>query len=127
MRLSDNIRMEEAAECRRHKSHIPKIMYFAAIVMPQLKMNLDGHVYFEPLIREVKAKRNPINRKSGTAFLRTTSTGRAKFNDVIIKVLKSAVQKLPNSKRIRIIADGARGHSAGKHGQKGLDKALSDA
>ena len=49
---------------------------------------------------------------------------RTKFNDVIVKVLKATVQKLPDARNIRIMADGAGGHSLRKHRQKGLDEAL---
>ena len=49
---------------------------------------------------------------------------RTKFNDFIIKMLEATVQKLPDARNIRIIADGAGGHSVGKYGQKGLDEAL---
>ena len=127
MWLPENIRIEQAAEFWRHKSHIPKIMYFAAISMPQKPLGFDGRLFFEPLVREAKAKRNSVNRKSGTTYLQPISMDRSKFNDVVIKVLKATVLKLPNLTRIRIIADGAGGHSVGKYGQKGLDNALRDA
>ena len=125
--LPDNIRIEQAAEFWRHKTHIPKIMYFAAISMPQKQISFDGRLYFEPLITEGKAKRNSVRRKAGSTILQPVSMDRVKFNAVIVKVLEATVQKLPHAKQIRIIADGAGGHSVGKHGQKGLDKALRDA
>ena len=51
---------------------------------------------------------------------------RAKINEVIIKVQEETIRKLSKTKRIRIIADCAGGHSAGNHGQKGLNSALRD-
>ena len=124
MWLPESISIEQAAEFWRHKSHIPKIMYFAAISLPNKHTSFDGRLFFEPLLREVKAKRNSVNRKSGTTYLQPATMYRTKFNEVIIKVLKATVQKLPDAINVRIIADGAGGHSVGKHGQKGLDEAL---
>ena len=90
-------------------------MYFTAISVPQKQENFGRRLYFEPLIREGKAKRTSVNRKSGTTILHPKSMDRAKFNDSIIKVLQATVHKQPHAKRIRIIADGAGGHGVGKH------------
>ena len=125
--LPNNVRIEQAAEFWRHKTHVPKIMYFAAIAMPLAKQKFDGRVYFEPLVQKVTAKRTTKNRKSGTESLRAAQMDRVKFNNVIIEVLNAIVRKLPNAKKIRIIADGAGGHGVGKHGQRGLENALKDA
>ena len=50
----------------------------------------------------------------------------SKVNELTILVLKAIVEKVPASKNIRIIADGAGSHSVGKHGQRGLENALKD-
>ena len=62
--LPENVRIEQAAEVWRHKNHIPKIMYFAAISIPKKEWNFDGRLYFEQLVQVVKAKRNSIKRKA---------------------------------------------------------------
>ena len=127
LRLPENTHTEEAVEYKRQKSHIPKIMCSTAISVPQKQENFDRRLYFEPLIREGKAKRTSVNRKSGTTVLLHVSMDRTKFNDSIIKVLQATVQKLPHAKRIRIIADGAGGHGVAKHGQRGLHNDLKDS
>lgn len=81
-----NVRIEEAAEFWRHKSLIPKIMYFAAIAVPKKNINLMDGVCFEPVLQEVEAKRNSVRRKSGNVPLQPISMDRAKFNYFIIKV-----------------------------------------
>ena len=124
--LPENVSMEDASEYWRHKSHIPKVMYFAAVSKPVPEFNFDGRIVFMPLVKEVKAKRNSSVRPAGTVMLQTTTMDRTKFNEAIIEVINSITNSLPTAKRIRIIADGAGGHSVGKTGQNGLERSLRD-
>ena len=75
--------------------------------MPQKETSINGRLHFEPLLQEVKAKRSSTIRKSRTVTLQPISMDRAKFSEVIIKVLEGTVRKLRKTKIIRIIVDRA--------------------
>ena len=124
--LLESATMEDASEYWRHESHIPKFTYFVAVSKPVPEFNFDGSILFMPLLKQVKAKRNSSVRPAGTAMLQTTTMGRTKFNEAIIEVINSIANSLPTAKRIRIIADGAGGHSVGKTGQNGQERSLRD-
>ena len=79
-----------------------------------------------PNSKRAKAKRNSSVRPAGTAMLQITTMDRTKFNEAIIEVINSITNSYPTAKQIRIIADGAGGHSFGKTGQNGLKRSLRD-
>ena len=87
-------------------SHIPKIIYFAAIAQPRPELNFEGRLFSKPLLQEVKAKRTSAIRSAGTIMLQTTQMDREKFYEIIKEVMKSPVNPFPTRKRISIIADG---------------------
>ena len=86
-----------------------------------------GGVYFELLAHKVIAKRTTNNRKRGAESSKATQMDRVKFNYAIIEVLHAIVRKPLNARRIWIIVDVAGGHGVEKHGQRGLEKSLTDA
>ena len=51
------VRMEKASEFWRHKSHIPKTIYFAAIAEPSVKHKFESRLLLKPLLRQCNAKR----------------------------------------------------------------------
>ena len=99
-------------------------MYFGAIANPNLEQSFNGKILFKPLIKESRAKRNSSKRPAGSLILESASMNRNLFDEVIIEVVKAALIKLPSAKRIRIIADGAGGHSVGKGSNNALNNLL---
>ena len=124
--LSKEVKMEEASEFWRDKSLISRIMYFSVIAEPSAKHKFDGRLLFKLLLRQYNAKRKSSLRPAGTPILETISMDRKKFNEVIIEVITSVVTKIPSFKPIRIIADGAGGHSVGKGTHDALNKSLTE-
>ena len=118
--------MENASESCRHESHIPKIIYFAAIAEPSAKQKFDGRLLFKPLLRQRNAKQKASLWPDGTPMLEPISMDRKKFNEVIIEMITSVVTKIPSFERIRIIDDDAGGHSVVKGIHDALNKSLTD-
>ena len=105
LRLPENICREKTAKFWLHKSQIPNIIYFADMSMPKTQCSLGRVLFFQPLLLEVKAKRNSESRMPGTTYLQPVTMDRTNFNDTIIKVLKATLEKLPDATSIRIIPD----------------------
>jgi hypothetical protein len=100
----------------RHKSHILKVMFLAAISRP--RYNADGDCTFDgklgiwPFVESVVAQRGSIHRPAGTIERKPVSVTMEKYKEFLIeKVVPAIKRKWPDRDRnIFIQQDGASSH-----------------
>lgn len=85
-------------------------MFFAEITALKPETEFYGLVCIKPTVKKVESNISFVHRRMGSLMLGKASKDRVKFNDVIINTVQNVVEKLPRTKRIRIISDGAGGH-----------------
>ena len=75
-------------ETTRHKSHIPKIMFLAAVGVPHRMPNgewFDGKVGMWPFAQELPAVRGSARRPAGTIELKPFNVGAEEYLDQVIR------------------------------------------
>lgn len=110
--------MEVNAESTRHKSHIMKVMFIAAVGMPQTLPNgtfFDGKIGIFPVIRMAVAKRNSKNRPAGADVVENVSMTAAQYLHMMTMeggILQTVREKMAWAKNDNIVIqhDGAPGH-----------------
>jgi hypothetical protein len=108
----------EATPKRRvkHKSHIIKVMFLAAIARPryneQGECTFDGKIGMWPIVERTQAQRTSNNRAAGTWETKPVNVDRDVYRQMMIeKVLPAIKTKWPDHGRCVIIQqDGAKSH-----------------
>ena len=90
----------------RHKSHILKVMFLAAVACPRFDANgnctFDGKIGVWPMVERVQAVRNSVNRPAGTWETKCMNVTKAVYTDYIVnKVLPAAIAKWPRDRGTR--------------------------
>jgi len=87
----------------RHKSHIVKVMFLAAVARP--RFNDDGECVFDgkigiwPFVHKVPAKRTSVNRPRGTIETKTLSVTKEVYEDFLVnKVIPAIHDKFLHSR-----------------------------
>ena len=57
-------------ETAQHKSHIPRVLFLAAIGKPHALCEFDGKVGIWPFVEDVESQRSSKNRAQGTVELK---------------------------------------------------------
>lgn len=73
-------------DATQHKSHIEKVMFLAAVGVPQYRPDgsfFDGKICMLPVVEEVVAQRNSVNRPAGTVELRPKSIDASTYFDLL--------------------------------------------
>ena len=110
--------LDEEAPLRmvKHKSHLQKIMFIAAVARPRFQ---DGHCTFDgkigiwPFLEEVPAKKASKNRPKGTLELKPVNISKSIYRDMMINNILPAIrERWPdgNTYAIEIQQDNARPH-----------------
>jgi hypothetical protein len=100
----------------RHKSHIIKVMFLAAVAQPRFnaagECTFDGKIGMWPFAELQPAKRNSVNRPHGTMEWKQLSVTKERHRDMLIyKVIPAIKQKWPGRNRsIKIQQDDASSH-----------------
>jgi len=86
----------------RHKSHIVKVMFLAAVARPQFNNQgdcvFDGKIGLWPFVEKVPAKRNSKRRPKGTMETKCLSVTASVYQEYLInKVLPAIYAKWPRS------------------------------
>lgn len=103
------------------KTHIRKLMFLAALGLPQYTPNgdyFDGLVFIEPFIVQQQAKRRSRNRPAGTLEIKPKNVDSDTFQLMVLKVngLLDAIKAKTTGMNVKIIVqqDNATPH-VGKH------------
>jgi hypothetical protein len=101
----------------KHKSHILKIMFLAAVARPRFnaagECTFDGKIGIWPFVKQVAAQRTSVNRPAGTLETKSVSvTGAVYLDYVINKVLPAIKQKWPDARerKLTLQHDNAKSH-----------------
>ena len=111
----------EPVQKMRHKNHITKVMFLAAVARPRFDPHpqvwFDGKIGIWPIVHLVAAQRNSRNRPAGTMELKCQSLTKDVNSDYICnEVIPSITDKWPASfrnKPIFIQQDNASPHTPG--------------
>ena len=87
----------------RHKSHIMKVMFLAAVARPQFNDNgecvFDGKIGMWPFVHKVPAKRTSVNQKKGTIETKCLSVTKEVYEDFLVnKVIPAICDKFPRTR-----------------------------
>jgi hypothetical protein len=81
--------------CCKHKSHIEKIMFAAAVARPRMNPETgewwDGKIHLHPFIVWDVAQRNSRNRPRGTLIIRSRSVDKETYRDYICNYAVHAI------------------------------------
>jgi hypothetical protein len=97
----------------RHKSHILKVMFLAAVARPRYnaegECTFDGKIGIWPFVESVQAQRTSVNRPAGTMETKPVSVTAERYRQFLIeKVLPAIKARWPDRERdITIQQDGA--------------------
>jgi hypothetical protein len=100
----------------RHKSHILKVMFLAAVARPRFntegQCTFDGKIGIWPFIERVRAQRDSINRQAGTWETKPVSVTAERYRNYLLhKVLPAIKARWPDRERnVTIQQDGASSH-----------------
>jgi hypothetical protein len=106
----------EPERSTRHKSHILKVMFLAAVARPRYtaegECSFDGKIGIWPFVERVQAQRGSVNRPAGTWETKPVSVTAERYRTFMIeKVLPAIKASWPDRERkITIQQDGASSH-----------------
>jgi hypothetical protein len=90
----------------KHKSHILKVMFLAAVARPRFndagECVFDGKLGFWPVVAQVQAQRNSVNRPAGTWETKSVNMTKEVYTDFICnKLIPNVLAKFPRDRSVR--------------------------
>lgn len=91
----------------KHKSHIDKIMFIAAVARPRYNADgvctFDGKIGLWPFIKKEVAQRGSCNRPAGTTVIKSIGVDKAAYKNMIFKKVLPAIRsKFPTNHQPKV-------------------------
>ncbi len=125
---SYNLAVDERTPVRstQHKSHIPKLMFLAAVARPRPEVGFDGKIGLWVFAEKKPAKRNSKNRPAGTLVTTPVSVKKpeveAMLKNKVIPAIKERFPQPQNVTRRNKIPIVIQQDNATPHSQDGIDE-----
>lgn len=96
----------------QHKSHIPKIMFLAAVARPDFERGFDGKISLIRVCEERIAERTTRNRERGDVYFHDCTMNAELYRDFMMQIISEIKVKMPwlKGKPVVIQQDGASPH-----------------
>jgi transposase len=96
----------------QHKSHIPKVMFLAAVAQPSPEHDFDGKISLIRVCEEMVAKRKSTYHEAGDVYIHDCTMNAERYRSFMMQVFRDVKMKMPwlKGKEVIIQQDGASPH-----------------